>query len=248
MTARAEGGRSAERGSRTSACFVVLACAIASLATAPASAQVGLSASIFSDARFRGYSLSGEHPVASFDFAYDDRSGAYAGGAATVLLKGEYPEPLSLQVDAGYARRLGSGTTFDVGIAHANYGSYSRGRHGSSYTELYGGIARGRLSSRLSISPHYFATGQWTAYGEVNGNVSPASEWTLDGHVGMLVPLRTPAGLSARSGLDWSVGATRSIGRLSLHATWTDRTPGHDFYARRPGGRNALVLGASVAL
>jgi uncharacterized protein (TIGR02001 family) len=247
VTARAAAARRA-RGSRTSfvrSALVFAACASA----APASAEIGLAASAFSDARFRGYSLSEGRPIGTFDFAYDDASGFYAGLAASgVLTRGGNPAPFALQGDAGYAKRLASGTTVDAGITHTSYGHYSSGERRTSLTEIYAGIGRGALSSRLSLSPHNFEPGRWTAYGEVNGSVSPARDWSIDGHAGMLVTLRSPSGESYQPDFDWSVGLTRSFGRVSLHASWSDGAPGHDFYNNHRHSRSALVVGASLAL
>jgi uncharacterized protein (TIGR02001 family) len=248
VTARAEAAARRARGSRTSLIRVAIAL-LAGASAAPASAEIGLAASVFSDARFRGYSLSEGRPVGTFDFAYDDASGFYAGlSVSGVLRRGGKPAPFALQGDAGYAKRLASGTTIDLGVTHSTYSHYSSGERGTSLTEIYGGISRGVLSSRLSLSPHYFEPGRWTAYTEVNAVVSPASSWSLDGHAGMLVTLRSPSGETYRPDFDWSVGVTRALGRVSLHARWSDGAPGHDFYNNRRHSRSALVLGASLAL
>ena len=84
MTVRAAAAAGRARGSRTSlrAAAILLSCW-----AAPASAQIGATASVFSDAQFRGYSLSAGRPVAILDFAYDDASGFYvdvSGTAATL--------------------------------------------------------------------------------------------------------------------------------------------------------------------
>jgi uncharacterized protein (TIGR02001 family) len=233
------------RGSRTS--FLVAAAFLCW--AAPSRAEVGATASIYSDLRFRGYSLSEGRPVGIFDFAYDDPSGLYVGASAIgVLRSGGDPAPLGFQLTGGYARRLESGTTLDFGITHSNYSHYSGGGRGSSYTELYAGITRGHLSSRIYLSPHYFERGRWSAYAEVNGSLSPARKWSIDGHVGMHVPLRTPSNQRYRAEVDWRLGVSRELGRLSLHAAWSDGTPGYDFYRGRRHSRSALVLGATWIL
>lgn len=245
MTATAAAPASRLRGSCTS-----LFAATAFLCwAAPAHSEVGTTVSVYSDLRFRGYSLSEGRPVGIFDFAYDDQSGFYADAtAAGVLRSGGDPAPLGIQLTGGYAKRLQSGTTLDFGITHSTYSHYSSGGRGSSYTELYAGIARGALSSRIYLSPHYFESGRWSAYAEVNGSVSPARKWTIDGHVGMHVPLRTPATERYRAELDWRLGVSRELGRLSLHAAWSDGTPGYDFYRGRRHSRSALALGATWIL
>ena len=237
-------------GSRPrSSCTSLLFAAAFLCCAAPAPAEIGATASLYSDLRFRGYSLSEGRPVGILDFAYDDPSGFYAGASATGMLRsGGDPAPLGLQLTGGYAKRLESGTTLDFGITHSTYSHYSSSARGSSSTELYAGIARGALSSRIYLSPHYFESGRWSAYGEVNGSLSPARKWTIDGHVGMHVPLRTPANERYRAELDWRLAVSRELGRLSLHAAWSDGTPGYDFYRGRRHSRSALVLGATWIL
>jgi len=242
VTVRAEVRASRAPGSRIR---LVIFAALGIGCAAPAHAEVGATLSLFSDLRFRGYSLSEGRPVAILDFAYDDPSGLYADAAGTGVLRSGGPAPLALQVTGGYAKRLKSGTTLDFGITHSTYSSYSSAARGNSYTEIYAGIARGALSSRIFLSPHYFETGRWSAYGEVNASVSPAPRWSLDGHVGVQLPLHAPYGQTYRPELDWRLGATRDLGRLSLHAAWSAGAPGRDAYRGRHHSRSALVLGAS---
>jgi uncharacterized protein (TIGR02001 family) len=215
----------------------------------PARAQLGATISVFNDLQFRGYSLSDGRPVATLDFAYDDPSGFYAGASGTgVVRDGGKAAPLGFQLNGGYAKRLRSGTTLDFGIVHSSYSHYSNAEHGASYTELYAGISRGALSSRIYLSPHYFAHGVWSAYGEVNAAFSPARKWSIEGHAGMHVPLRTPSIDNYRKDFDWRIGVSRQLGRLSLHAAWSDGAPGNDYYNGHAHSRSALVVGASWVL
>lgn len=215
----------------------------------PARAELGATVSLFNDLQFRGYSLSERRPVATLDFAYDDPSGVYGGASATAVFReGMEPAPLGFQLNGGYAKRLKSGTTIDVGVIHSSYSHYSRAGRSESYTEVYAGISRGPLSSRIYLSPHYFAPGVWSAYGEVNGVISPARKWSIEGHLGMHVPIRTPASENYRKDFDWRIGVSREIGRLSLHAAWSDGAPAKDYYRGHAHGRSALVIGASWVL
>jgi uncharacterized protein (TIGR02001 family) len=254
VTARAEGAVSSARDSRTSIRLSAALVLLIACRSAPAAAEVGFGASLFSDERFRGYSLSNERPVAMFDFAYDNPSGFYADGAATAVFRhGIGPAPLRAQLSGGYAKRLGSGTTLDFGVTHSTYSHYSSGGLQKSYSEIYAGIARGTLSSRIFLSPHYFQQGRWTAYGEINGNFSPAQKWELETHLGMLVPLRAPSPTTYRTNLDWRLGMSRELGRFSLHAAWVGHARAPQPFASqllnsRPNSRNALVLGITAAL
>jgi uncharacterized protein (TIGR02001 family) len=245
VTARAA-ARSRAPGSRTSLSLFVI---VIAASAAPARAEEAATVSVFSDLRFRGYSLSEGRPVAILDFAYDDPSGLYADAAGTgVLRRGGVPAPLALQLTGGYAKRLRSATTLDFGVTHSTYASYSGRIGGTSYTEVYAGIARGALSSRIFLSPNYLEGGGWAAYGEVNGSVSPLRHWSIDGHVGVHVPLQNRSREPYRAEFDSRIGVTRELGRISLHADWSTGGPGYDFYHGRRRGRDALVLGASLVL
>jgi len=221
---------------------VGLACAT------PARAEIGATVSAFSDLRFRGYSLSEGRPVAILDLAYDDPSGFYADAAGTGVFRSGGPSPLALQLTGGYAKRLRSGTTLDFGVTHSTYSSYSSAARGNEYTELYVGIARGALTSRIFLSPHYFEANRWSTYGEINASVRPAQRWTVDAHAGVQLPLHAPYGQSYRREVDWRLGVSRELGRLSVHAAWSAGAPGRDVYRGRGHSRSALVLGASFPL
>ena len=219
---------------------------------APASAEIGATVSVFSDQRFRGFSLSDDRPVGIADFAYDSASGFYLDGSGSLILRRALsPAPLSLQLAGGYAKRFASGTTLDFGITHSSYSHYSNGRQGQSYSEVYAGIARGIFSSRLFVSPHYFTSGRWTAYGEVNADFSPARLWGLEAHLGMLSVLRTPSGQPYHANVDWRIGASRRLGRISLHAALTGYGRGPQPFGaalRQSPRRNALVVGLTASL
>lgn len=250
VTVPAEAPVSRARGSPTRILLIGAAAFLGSW-PAPAGAQVGATLSAFNDLRFRGYSLSEGQPVAIFDFAYDDASGLYVDAAATgVVRQGGDPAPLGVQLTGGYAKSLGSGTTIDFGMTQSTYSHYSPGEGRKSYTELYAGLARGALSSRVFLSPHYSQQGLWTAYGELNAGVSPVRHWSLEGHVGALVPLRTPTGDKEhyRTAFDWRVGIARELGRVSLHLSWNEGAHGRNFYGDRAHSRGGVVVGASLAL
>ena len=255
MIARAAPRTLPARGQRASQSrflrFLILITGVACLCSAStAAAEVGTAVSIFNDARFRGYSISNGHPVALLDISYDGPGGLYAAASASVFARSRGAlRPLALQVNGGYATRLPSGVTVDIGVVHTNYARYSSTGSGKSYTEVYAGLAGKFVSSRVYFSPNYLKAGVRTLYGEVDGSISPASKLRLEGHIGMLALLdHTENGDYARSGLDWRLGISRSIGRVSLHAAWTGRGSGRDVYESRTRGGNALTFGLSCVL
>jgi uncharacterized protein (TIGR02001 family) len=219
--------------------------------TSPAAAQVGTSVSIFSDDRFRGYSLSGGRPVGILDLSYDAPNGFYAAlSGSVVATRHDGLQPLRLQLNGGYAKRLSSGLTIDVGVVHSNYSEYSSRNASKSYTEVYAGLAGGVLSSRISVSPDYLKPGAWTVYGEVDANVPAGKKLRVTGHVGILAPLdrRGYSGDTLRPELDWRLGLARDIGPVTLSVAWTGISRNRDLYQERTYGREALIVGITYAL
>jgi len=218
------------------------------LCPAAASAEVGATLSAFSDARFRGYSISNHDPVAILDFAYDDPSGAYAAASGSAVASSEEVRPLALQLSAGYATRLSSGLTLDVGVAHSEYSRYATAARARSYTEIYAGLSRKYLTGRVYFSPHYFDSHTSTLYGELNGEVGIAPKLSLSTHVGTLVPVRSRGSGAWHPQYDWRLGLTRQLGRASLHAAWIGGDQFRRYGANRRHRSDGLVFGVSFTL
>lgn len=214
----------------------------------PGRAEVGAVLSAFSDARFRGVSISGGDPVGTLDLSYDDPSGAYAAASATAVASSKQIKPLSLQLNAGYATKLSTDLTADLGIIQSNYSRYSTTIHGNSYTEVYAGLTRRNLTARIHLSPHYFEAGTWTLYGELNHGLSLTQKLSLNSHIGMLVPLRANDKAEAQSQFDWRLGLDRSIGRFALHAAVTGARGVHHYDSEGSRNHAALIVGASLIL
>jgi uncharacterized protein (TIGR02001 family) len=203
--------------------------------------------SVYSQDMFRGYSLSAGRPVGIIDLSYDDPSGAYAALSASAMTGPDGPRPLKLQLGGGYARRLRSGLTLDVGAVASRYAGYANTKGGRSYAELYAGVAGKLISSRLYLSPHYFGPHTRTVYGEVDGHVPLGSHFGLETHAGLLVPFNG-YGQASRAQYDWRLGISRDIGRIALHAAWAGGGPGRDYYKGEEHRRSALIVGASLVL
>jgi uncharacterized protein (TIGR02001 family) len=156
--------------------------------------------------------------------------------------------PLELQVNGGYAKRMSSEFTLDLGIVHSEYSQYSNAAAERSYTEFYAGLTHKYLTGRVYLSPHYFGTATWTIYGELNGNFGIAPKLSLDSHIGVLAPIRSRDAGAIRSGVDWRIGLARQLGRASVHAAWTAGRRIHHYDAAPPHGGNAFVLGLSYSL
>ena len=225
-----------------------MAAAACACAAAPASAEVGAAISIFSDGRFRGWSVSNHNPIALLDLSYDHPNGAYAAASATVGAGGGGIRPVALKFNAGYARRLSSGATLDAGIVHSRYSRYWNSAAARSYTELYAGGSWRDLSARLYVSPRYFETRSSTLYGELEGSLKLATEFRLNGHVGALIPLHARSRSQTSPVLDWNVGFSRQFGRVSAHASWSGRGRVRRYEGIYARSTNGIILGVSCAL
>ena len=229
--------------------LAVLALAAAAILRAsPATAQVSGAVSLFSDYRFRGYSLSDGRPVALLDLSYDAPNGLYGAVSGSVVAsRHEGLKPLGLILNGGYATRVSSRLAADFGVTHSSYSKYSDRAASLSYTEVYAGISGKLLSARLNVSPDYVKGG--SAYGEVNGNWQLARNLSLTAHVGVIVPFRRiHPGYRYSEDLDWRLGLAQQLGPVSLQAAWRTVRPGRGGYRDRNHKRDALILGLTYSL
>jgi len=233
------------RGRARNPILARLATAILCVTATPAAAQVGAAVSVFTDYRFRGFSLSESRPVGVLDLSYDSPNGLYIASSGSVVASREGLRTLGLQLNGGYAKQLRSGLTLDAGAAYSRYSSYSGLGSSRSYAELYGGIRGKVLSTRLAFSPDYFGSGP-TLYGETAGQFSLARNLQLQASIGALAPLREARGYGlttdARVGLQWRSGP------LSLQGAITSRRGSSNAYSAGHSNRTAFLLGISYAL
>lgn len=212
----------------------------------PAQAQVAGSVTLDSDDRFRGHSLSSGNPVAIASLDYDDASGFFIDGSATGVLGGDRPGLLGVQGNIGYATRLSSKLSLDVGVLRSQYTSSYTGDRAAHYTEVYLGLTRRNVSSRVYVSPDYFHSGITTVYGEIEGAIEPARNWHLTAHVGGLLYLNRPTPYAGRRDqYDWRLGVSRQLGAFELHLNLSSGGPGADYYGGELRSRTALVVGAT---
>ena len=148
---------------------------------APAGAQIIGSASVESDLRFRGYSVSSGDPAATIDLGYDHESGLYVNGSATVGFDQSDPALLAYQLNAGYAARITPSVSIDAGVVRSWYTRHS-GTGDTHYTEAYLGVTAHGIASRVYYSPDYLRPGVHTLYAEVESTLRLAPKWRLTGH------------------------------------------------------------------
>jgi hypothetical protein len=148
----------------------------------------------------------------------------------------------------GYARRFGTGASWDVGASNSVVADYAGGARRIDYSEVYAGVSMKGLSAHLYYSPSWLGTGAQTLYAEVNGAVSPARDWRLFAHAGVLASLGGANVVnSGYTRYDARAGVARDFGALELSLSATTTTPGVEFPEGHAQSRTALVLGAANA-
>ena len=145
-------------------------------------AQTSFSASLASDYRYRGISLSEEAFSSQLGVNYDSAGGVYAGlTLARVRLRYTHASAQAIAY-AGWAQRINAGVSWDAGISAVRF----KGAENYDYTEWYAGLHGERMGARLSLAPRYFGVGGPTAYLEWNGSRALAPDWDLVAHAGYL--------------------------------------------------------------
>jgi uncharacterized protein (TIGR02001 family) len=149
-----------------------------------APAQVSGSATVVSDYRYRGISLSDGGPAAQAGVAYDAPGGWYAGAFVSTVKFDAYREERGVQAigSAGYAWRMASGLTLDGG---ANYVALTASPR-YTYPEIHGGFTFRDVSGRLYYSPRYFGQDSHAVYGELNATPPLLEHLRLFVHLGAL--------------------------------------------------------------
>ena len=193
--------------------------------------------------------MSGGRPVATVRIGVDGKSGFYADGSViAVLTRDDEARFLGYQVEVGMAKRVSQDWVVDVGVAHNEFRAAYPGGFPYTYSEGYIGATSGPISAYIFVSPNYYHSGFWTVYGQLEGSVSPAKDWTLTAHVGVLNHLYTPEPyyLPHATLYDWRVGVTREFGNLELHTNLSGGGPGRQYSYGESHSRTAVVAGASL--
>lgn len=221
---------------------VVLICV--ALEAADAHAQVSGSASIVSNYRYRGVSLSHNAPAAQAALVYDNPQGFYAGAFASTVRIGN---PASNEVQgiffAGYARTTPFGATWEAGVVYSGF----TGATSYAYPELLVGAAYEKISARLYYSPNYYGRGSDAVYGEIDAAHRLLDHMQLVAHVGVLwTNARNIYGEAFDSIVDGRVGVVFDFDRFNVQLSWvciSDANAGYALTRVRSG--NGMVLSVS---
>src|SRR5258706_28496 len=140
-----------------------------------AGAEVAVSASVDTDYRFRGISLSDGHPALSASVSFDQPDGVF-GGVTGIAVQTDHSgvQGLGYIGYLGYAHRMNAGGSWEVGVTNSQTSVYLYRRYSANYTEIYAGYSNGDLSAHVFYSPKYIGVEDDTIYAEVNGAFRPA--------------------------------------------------------------------------
>lgn len=225
----------------------ILAAALPFAAAAPALADVSLSASATSDYRYRGYSLSAERPAVAIAVSADHPSGAYLSVSAIgVLTRHDGAQPAGYQAYLGYARRFHADASWEVGVSSTDAREYYRPRYRVKYAEVYAGVTTRKLSAHLYYSPNYLGEDVKTLYGSVDWTQTPATDWRVFAHAGLLVPVaHKPTSEIRRTQYDVSAGVARRIGDVELQVSAGHFGPDNDLVAGEAQHGTSVVVGVT---
>lgn len=219
----------------TKACFGMLLAA--SAMSTPAFAQEEEAASgpftlsggiaVTSDYRFRGISLSNEKVAVQPTLTVSHESGLYAGVWGSSLPDSDAYGKFELDLYAGFATEIASGTTADIGVT---YYTYPGSHDGGAPTDYFEGI--GKLSH--DIGP-VSITGM-VAYAPKQNSLGDEDNVYLNLGAGFGIP-NSPVTLTAGVGyndgslglvspdgkyMDWSVGASFAASFATFSVQYID--------------------------
>ena len=180
-----------------------------------ASAQLDITGSVAvqSEYRYRGQNPGKGGAVPQATVNIDTDRGWYGGAFASAMTIGDL-DGYKLQGYAGYAQRLRSGGSWELGCSGITYTQ----AHGNDFSECYGGLNVERGSARLYYSPKYLGYDARVLYGELNAFYPVHPRFNLVGHIGLLRNLSGGyfPGIPASSRYDVRIGIGIPFGRYTL--------------------------------
>jgi uncharacterized protein (TIGR02001 family) len=209
--------------------------------------QLSGSVSAVSDYRYRGVSLSDNDPAVQASINYDDTSGFYAGAfVSTARFAFESSRELQAISFFGYAWRLQSGVSGEVGV---DYALFTR-THDYGYPEVYWGFASGIWSGRLYYAPRYFSGDGNAVYGEINAAQPLSDRFRVIAHGGVLWSKsgNPYEGSGERAAFDARIGVGIDLDRFSVELSWVGLSNTRSAYPFAGNGRrNGPVVALTLA-
>lgn len=196
--------------------LIALACLGAlPLPQAGAQAEMDISGSVAlqSEYRYRGQNPGKGNAVPQVTVNVDGVAGWYLGGFASAMTIGDL-DGYKLQGYAGYARRLQSGASWEVGCSRITYTQ----AHPNDFSECYAGMSFERGSTRIYYSPKYLGFSAKTVYAEVSAFYPVHPRFNLIAHAGVLYNLSDGywPGIPTSSRVDARIGVGIPFGNWTV--------------------------------
>lgn len=213
---------------------IALATALFAVASA-AHAEFTLTPALVTDYDFRGLTQNDESETLQLGLNYSMESGVYIGAWASEVDFGPGSHATwELDLMAGYAwgdseAALG----YDVGAIWYTYPSSSTE---DDVYEIYGGITKGMFNGKVWVAPDI--NSELGIYTEANAAI-PLAGFTIGLHAGYSFG----DAWDGNEHLDYSVGATKSLGPLDINLKYVNSND-----LDGPAGRNAWIFSASTTL
>lgn len=228
--------------------FRIVVAVLVALFALQARAQVTGTATLVSDYRFRGVSLSDDRPAAQLALDYDwPASGWYAGGMLSNV-RLDARKAVQLLAYAGYVHRIRPELSLEAGVRYTRF----TGHESYAYTEAYAGFAYRQLVGRLYYAPNYFNAGYPALYAELNDSHVLSGKWYVFAHAGYLRRGGDVAEYHvSRFRSDFRTGVGLSLTPCNIQLSWTTAHGASDAVLGYPSAagtsRNAWILSISYA-
>jgi len=209
---------------------------LVSLIASGASAEFSGTASLVSDYRYRGISLSDDKPAAQVGLAYDDPFGWYAGVFGSTVRLGRPADPGFQTIGyGGFATRLSSNVSVEIGGDYSAFSSTSY----YNYGEVFVGLAGDGISARVHYAPRYYGQPSNALYGELNLTKPLYDRFRLVAHAGYLnVRTTHPYDIkTTQNVVDGRVGVATELDLFHIELAWVGAS--RDYSNTR---KNTVVL------
>ena len=221
--------------------LLALVAACLALVCADGNAQLSGSVSAVSDYRYRGVSLSGNDPALQAAVNYDDPRGFY-GGVFLSSVRFAFTSGREAQAVpfAGYAWRLPSGDSGELGI---DYSAFTR-THIYDHAEAYWGFTSGNVNGRLHYAPRYFGIGGKSVYAELNAAQPLSERVRAIAHIGVLHAQSRNfyEGSGGRAVFDGRIGVGIDVDPFNVELSWVGLSARSAYAFTGEGRRNGVVV------
>ncbi|WP_165356476.1 TorF family putative porin [Sphingosinicella sp. BN140058] len=229
---------------RVAACAALASLSPAHAIAAESGSGITISgdATLVSDYRFRGLSLSGNDPALQGGITIAHENGFYAGVWGSTIADSALMGDIELDLIGGWTGELATGTTADLSVTYYHYPRGRASAGNSDYAEAVAKLDRtlGPVETSAGIAYSWeqaaISGDNLYLFGDASADL-PGTPLTLNAHVG-----RSSGSLAFEDHyVDWSAGIETSLGPVTAGVTYVDSDLAQDL-----GGGSAIVLSLGI--